>query len=202
MRPRGPAGHPWLPVAPASGRSRRVSLRILHVDHSAVLGGAERSILELAAAQVALGHSVTVAAGQRRSLRPNGCRAGNRRGLARPARRVRGCSRRAGDSRGLGAGMASRRSESPDLGRDSRDPADSTCPHLQGAARDGCHALDTHGRRCFTSVTPCRVDPILRPPTVRLRRSAHAVALTSWMTGDYERGATPRSGTSEPCQAE
>jgi len=40
-------------------------------------------------------------------------------------------------------------------------------------------------------------DRVLRLPMVlAVRRSAHAVALTPWMTDDYERaGATPRSGT-------
>jgi glycosyltransferase involved in cell wall biosynthesis len=39
-------------------------LKILHLDHSPVLGGAERSVLELALAQAKLGHQVTVAVGR------------------------------------------------------------------------------------------------------------------------------------------
>src|SRR5437870_4718334 len=39
-------------------------MRILHVDHSPVLGGAERSVLELARAQQARGHHVRVAVGR------------------------------------------------------------------------------------------------------------------------------------------
>src|SRR5687768_2656015 len=35
--------------------------RILHLDHSPVLGGAERSLIELARSQMSLGHDVTVA---------------------------------------------------------------------------------------------------------------------------------------------
>lgn len=39
-------------------------MRVLHVDHSPLLGGAERSVLELARAQLALGHEVAVAVGR------------------------------------------------------------------------------------------------------------------------------------------
>lgn len=43
-------------------------MRILHVDHSPVLGGAERSVYELVLAQRQLGHEVAVAVGQRGGL--------------------------------------------------------------------------------------------------------------------------------------
>ena len=39
-------------------------MRILHLDHSPVLGGAERSVLELAKSQMALGHEVIVGVGR------------------------------------------------------------------------------------------------------------------------------------------
>jgi glycosyltransferase involved in cell wall biosynthesis len=174
-----------------------VSLRILHVDHSAVLGGAERSILELAAAQVALGHSVTVAAGGEGPF----ARTAAEREVdvisldlprdyvdAPAAPGIRGAIRA-----GLSLVEASRlisgaiRTVRPDV------------VHVHTRkAQLATVAMPRHPRPVLFHLRDALPrNRILRLPMVlAVRRSAHAVALTSWMTEDYERaGATPRSGT-------
>ncbi len=174
-----------------------MALRILHVDHSTVLGGAERSILELAAAQTALGHSVTLAAGgDGPFLRTAAERGIDVVSLALPSEYVdapaapgiRGAIRA-----GLSLFEASRRISAairavrPDLVHVHTRKAQLATIAMRRPSRPVLfHLRDALPRH-----------PILRlPMVVVVKRSAHAVALTSWMTGDYERaGAIPRSGT-------
>jgi glycosyltransferase involved in cell wall biosynthesis len=174
-----------------------VSLRILHVDHATALGGAERSILELADAQGARGHSVTIAAGGDGPFMRTAAERGiDVLSLALPREYV-DAPARAGVGRALRAGMA--------LVGASR--------HISAAIRavrpDVVH-VHTRKAQLATLAIPRHPRPVLfhlrdalprdrvlrLPMVLAVRRSAHAVALTPWMTDDYERaGATPRSGT-------
>ena len=174
-----------------------MSLRILHVDHSTVLGGAERSILELADAQDARGHSVTVAAGGDGPFMRTAAERGiDVLSLALPREYV-DAPAVAGVRRALRAGMA--------LVRASRQIAAA----IRAVRPDVVH-VHTRKAQLATLAIPRHSRPLvfhlrdalprhrmLRLPMVlAVRRSAHAVALTPWMTEDYGRaGATPRSGT-------
>jgi glycosyltransferase involved in cell wall biosynthesis len=172
-----------------------VSLRILHVDHATVLGGAERSVLELAAAQQARGHVVTVAAGGHGAF----ARAAAERGidvvsLRLPVHYVSAPARtglRGGVRAAVDLILASRRISSaietfrPDVVQvHTRKAQLATLPILRRPRPIVLHLRD-----------PLPRQRILRLPVVlAVRRAAHAVALTPWVRLEYERaGALPRS---------
>lgn len=174
-----------------------MSLRILHLDHSTVLGGAERSILELAAAQRARGHSVTVAAGgDGPFMRTASERGIDTLSLALPREYV-DAPALAGVRRGLRAALAL-------VGASRRISA-----AIRAVGPDVVH-VHTRKAQLATLAIPRHPRPVLfhlrdalprhrvlrLPMVLAVRRSAHAVALTPWMTEDYRRaGAVPRSGT-------
>lgn len=174
-----------------------MSLRILHIDHAAVLGGAERSVLELAGAQLARGHAVTVAAGREGPF----ARTASERGidvvsldlprayLDAPATPELRAGVRAGAtlvevSRRMSATI---RAVRPDL------------VHVHTRkAQLGTIAMRRHSRPVLFHLR----DGLPRSRVLRLlivlavKRSAHAVALSSWVESDYElAGAIPRSRT-------
>jgi glycosyltransferase involved in cell wall biosynthesis len=197
LRPPGPASQGWSPIQLASGRSRRVPLRILHIDHATILGGAERSVLELANAQLARGHTVTVAAGGEGPF----LRSAAERGidvmslalppdyLAAPARPGVRVAIRAGVSL-----VASSRRIS-----DAIDAVQPDLVHVHTRkAQLATVAMLRHSRPVLFHLRDALPrGRVLRTPMVlAVRRSAHAVALTPWMTTDYVRArAMPRSGT-------
>jgi glycosyltransferase involved in cell wall biosynthesis len=187
-----------LSVELASSRSQLEGrLRILHIDHSVVVGGAERSVLELASAQAARGHSVTLAIGGPGPF----LRIAEERGIevmslglpsgyvAAPARPGLRMAIRAGAS----LLAASRRiSEAVDIIRPDVVHIHTRKAQLASAAM-GKHARPVllHLRDALPR------NRLLRTPMVlAVRRSAHAVALTPWMIAGYQGArAMPRSGT-------
>ncbi len=172
-------------------------LRIMHVDHATVLGGAERSILELAAAQVERGHTVTVAAGWHGPFTQAAVERGvEALSLRLPRNYVDAPARsnlRAGALAGWSLVTASRRISAairavgPDIVHvHTRKAQLATLPLVRHSRPVLFHLRD-----------PLPDHRILRLPMVlAVRRAAHAVALTSWVTEQYDRaGARPRSGT-------
>jgi glycosyltransferase involved in cell wall biosynthesis len=170
--------------------------RIMHVDHATVVGGAERSILELAAAQVDRGYEVTVAVGGDGAF----LHAARGRGVDAVSlelpRAFVDAPARPGVSGGVIAGwslvIASRRilaavdAVSPDIVQvHTRKSQLATLPTARHARPVLFHLRD-----------PLPRHAILRAPMVlAVRRAAHAVALTPWVRDQYRRaGALPRSG--------
>jgi len=173
-------------------------VRILHVDHSDVLGGAERSVLELAVAQRDRGHDVQVAVG--------------RAGLFSAALSGRhvdwqdlGWSRRylnvpqISSSLQLLAGL-------PDVAR-----AAAALRSAVRRARPDVVQAHTRKAQLVASLALARVGvplvwhlrddlPARRPLrtiiAAAMRRADHAVALSTWLAGSYgmAAGVLPRSG--------
>ncbi len=173
-----------------------MSLRILHVDHATILGGAERSVLELAAAQVARGHSVTVAAGgEGPFLRTAAERGIDVMSLALPRDFVTAPAQpgmRLAIRAGLSLVASSRRISAA---------VDAVRPDLVHVhtrkAQLATVAMLRHSRPVVFHLRDAlpRGRALRTPMVLAVRRSAHAVALTSWMIADYVRaGAMPRSG--------
>jgi glycosyltransferase involved in cell wall biosynthesis len=167
------------------------------VDHSPILGGAERSVLELARAQLALGHDVSVAVGRRGpftdALTANDIRWQE---LGWSERYVLTSS--IASPRALLAGL-------PDLAKAAaalrsevrRWRPDVVQAHTRKsqlvatlALADGQIPLIWHLRDAL----PRR--PALRTVVMRaLSRADHAVALSSWLAESYaQQDALPRSG--------
>jgi glycosyltransferase involved in cell wall biosynthesis len=172
-------------------------VRILHVDHSPVLGGAERSLLTLARSQVALGHDVVVAVG-----RPGPFQAA-----------------------AAGAGIPTvdlgwpRRFVETTSGVSWLDSA-LTVPHLllsaallrRAIARRHPDVIHSHTRKAHlvsslaaagTGVPliwhlrdyPPKPGPVRTALRLAIHGAAHAVALATWLGDAYGRaGLLPRSG--------
>lgn len=170
--------------------------RILHVDHTTVLGGAERSILELAAAQVARGHVVTVAAGGDGPF----MRTAAERGISVISldlpRAYVDAPASSGIRRAMRAGMSfveARRRISATIR--AADP-DFVHVHTRKAQLATVAARAPHRPVVFhlrDALPPHRM--LRRAMILAVRRAAHAVALTPWLVEEYERArALPRSG--------
>lgn len=172
-------------------------MRILHVDHSSVLGGAERSVLELAVAQRAGGHEVRVAVG--------------RTGPFADA-----LGRRDVDWQDLGWSErylnAPQLSPSIELVAGLPDLARAAAGLRRAVRRWGPDIVQAHTRKSqlVASLALADVDvPLVwhlrddlptRPPiraliALAMRRADHAVALSRWLANSYaSRRALPRSG--------
>jgi glycosyltransferase involved in cell wall biosynthesis len=171
-------------------------LKILHVDHSPVLGGAERSVLELALAQMKLGHLVTVAVGRSGAFSAALTEAGVRwRDLAWSERYVT-ASRTAAMSEILNA--------LPDVARAAqalRRLVKNTRPDVVQAHTRKSQLVASLALVGFdvSLVWHLRDDLPARRPLQRaiawaLGRADHAVALSEWLVASYaSRGALPRS---------
>lgn len=172
-------------------------MRILHVDHSPLLGGAERSVLELARAQQAAGHSVVVAVGQRGAFSETLTAAGVEwRDLEWSERYVN--ATRVGRSWDLLAGL-------PDVAR-----AAGGLRRLIVRLRPDVVQAHTRKAQLVATLATAGVDsafvwhlrddlpsraPLRASITLAMRRADHAVALSDWLIRSYEsRGAVPRSG--------
>ena len=172
-------------------------MRILHVDHSPLVGGAERSVLELARAQQAAGHAVVVAVGQRGSFTETLTAAGVEwRDLQWSDRYVN--ATRVGRSWDLLTGL-------PDVAR-----AAGALRRLIVRLRPDVVQAHTRKAQLVATLAAAGVDSALvwhlrddlplRPPlrasiALAMRRADHAVALSEWLIRSYEgRGALPRSG--------
>lgn len=172
-------------------------MRILHVDHSPLLGGAERSVLELARAQATIGHSVSVAVGQRGSFSDALTSAGiDWHDLRWSDRYVN--ATRVGRSGELLTGL-------PDVCR-----AAATLRRLIVRRRPNVVQAHTRKAQLVATLAAAGLDTALvwhlrddlpaRPPlrasiTLALRRADHAVALSEWLIRSYvSRGAVPASG--------
>jgi glycosyltransferase involved in cell wall biosynthesis len=172
-------------------------MHILHVDHSPVLGGAERSVLELARAQLALGHDVSVAVGRQGTFSVALSAAGIRwRDLGWSERFVE--TNQLAPFRVLAAGI-------PDVAR-----AAALLRRLVRLLRPD--VVQAHTRKSQLVATLAlagvhvplvwhlRDDLPARPPLRRivslaLGRADHAVALSPWLAQSYaQRGAIPGSG--------
>lgn len=172
-------------------------MRILHIDHSPVLGGAERSLIELAHSQMVLGHDVVVGVGRsgpfRHELRAVGIRTVD---LRWPHRYIEATSRIGWLEAGLGLPRA----------------VVAAARLRQVIGRLQPEILHAHTRKAqlvsSLAVTTSRVPlvwhlrdyppprgPIRAAMGVAIGRAAHAVALTHWLAAQYvEAGLIPRSG--------
>ncbi|CAN5118238.1 N/A [soil metagenome] len=172
-------------------------MKILHVDHSPILGGAERSVLELARAQGELGHDVSVAVGRRGAFTAALAEAGVRwHDLGWSERYV----------------AASRVASGPKLVAALPDLLRAALALRRLVVRARPDVVQAHTRKSqvvaalaligFSGalVWHLRDDLPSRPPlraliTLLLRRADHAVALSDWLARSYaDRGALPRSG--------
>jgi glycosyltransferase involved in cell wall biosynthesis len=161
------------------------------------LGGAERSVLEMATAQGARGHSVTLAVGGPGPL----LRVAEERGidvmsLGLPPDYVAAPA-------GIGARGALRVGASLLVaGRRISDAVDAIQPDIVHVhtrkAQLASAAMRKHSRPVLFHLRDSLPrNRILRTPMVlAVRRSAHAVALTPWIIAEYKAArALPRSGT-------
>jgi glycosyltransferase involved in cell wall biosynthesis len=172
-------------------------VRILHVDHSAIVGGAERSLLELARAQRESGHEVLVVVGRggdfTRLLAANGVPS---RGVGWSPQLI--STTRVASSRALLARV-------PDVARAiynlrkvieewQPDVVQAHTRKAQLLATVAVGGIDVRLVWHLRDALPAR--PPLRAVVVRaLRRADHAVALSQWLARSYNAyGATPRSG--------
>jgi glycosyltransferase involved in cell wall biosynthesis len=171
-------------------------LRILHVDHTSVLGGAERSILELARAQQQMAHLPAIAAGSEGRLLTDAAESGI------PAVSMAWPAAYAGAAAGspilraipvmLGLATSARRLSStirevmPDVVHVHTRKA-----HLVAAAASANELpLVFHLRDAVPERAMLR-----RLIGTAVRRCDHAVALSPWLAAQYrERGILPRSG--------
>jgi len=173
-------------------------MKILHVDHSGVLGGAERSMLELCVAQRERGHDVQVAVG-----RAGGFSAA--------------LSRRDVDWQDLGWSRrylnAPQIASSLELLAGLPDVARAAAALRRAVRRWPPDVVQAHTRKSqlVASLALAGVDlpliwhlrddmPARRPLRTiiasAMRRADHAVALSHWLAGSYgvEAGVLPRSG--------
>jgi glycosyltransferase involved in cell wall biosynthesis len=171
-------------------------MRVLHVDHSAVAGGAERSVLELARAQIGQGHQVLVAVGRRGDFsRLLASRAVPWRDLGWSAKVV--TTSRVASARDLvGVG--------PDFLRAVASlrrvivswDADVVHAHTRKAqliATFAVAGLDVALVWHLRDGLPTR-PPLRAVVAGGLKRAHHAVALSRWLRRSYlDFGATPRS---------
>lgn len=172
-------------------------MRILHVDHSAVMGGAERSVLALVCAQRDLGHDVCVAVGRSgpfsQALEAADVKCLNLNWSVRYVD-VAGGSK----ARTAARLLPDAASAVASLRRVARRWApDVVHVHTRKAHMPATAALARTG---IPLVWHLRDDlphrPLLaRPIQLALRRADHAVALSEWIARRYtEAGAVPRSG--------
>jgi len=172
-------------------------MRILHVDHTAVLGGAERSPLELAAAQRRRGDDAIVAVGGP--------------GPFSAALEEAGVPWLSLDLPRSYAGLAARTSL---LGAALRAPAFALAAWRlrRAVSRVRPDMVQVHTRKGHVLATPAlafsrrrsvwhlrdRVPPRRLARLVMragMRRTSHAVGLSKWIVEEYERaGFRPRSG--------
>lgn len=172
-------------------------MRILHVDHSPLQGGAERSVLELARAQISMGHQVRVAVGRAGTFSGALSAAGvDWRDLEWSERYVN--ATRVGRSSDLAAALPDAALAAASLRRlVTRWDPDVVQAHTRKAQLVASVALT--GVRT-SLVWHLRDDMPDRPPLrasigVAMRRAHHAVALSEWLAHSYaSRGALPRSG--------
>jgi glycosyltransferase involved in cell wall biosynthesis len=171
-------------------------VQILHVDHTSVLGGAERSILELAQAQHRMQHRPTIASGSEGRLLTDATESGI------PTRWMAWPATYAGASAGspvlraipvmLGLAVSARRLSStiravnPDVVHVHTRKA-----QLVAAAANTrdlpvvFHLRDAVPRRAV----------LRRLVGIAVKRSEHAVALSPWLATQYrELGILPKSG--------
>ena len=178
--------------------------RILHLDHSSVLGGAERSLIELARSQVELGHDVFVGVGRSGPFRDELRAAGIRTVDLRWHRRYVDATSRIGWLEAA-------------LGLPLTVVAAARLRRAIGRLRPDI--LHAHTRKAqlagFLAVTASHVSVVwhLRdypPPPGPLRaalrvaigRAAHAVALSHWLGACYlDAGLIPRSGRIDRVQS-
>lgn len=171
--------------------------RILHVDHTSVLGGAERSVLELAKAQIARGDEVCVAVGRSGQF-------GSALGEAGVPTRVLGWRRRYTD--------VSNQAPLAEFATGAAATLDAVLKLrqiLRAIQPDVMHAHTRKAQLASSLVQPGSSVPLVwhlrddvpaRPALRRLLRlaigqAAHAVALSAWLAEHYRReGLLPRSG--------
>ena len=172
-------------------------MRILHVDHSPIVGGAERSVLELARAQLARGHDVRVAVGRRGDF--SALLTAN----AVPWHDLGWSARYVSTSRA--ASSLELLARAPDViravmslrGAIAEWRPDVVQAHTRKAQLIATFAVTRfdvaliwHIRDALPSRAPLRA--LIRRA---IRRAHHAVALSDWLRQSYaESGATPRSG--------
>lgn len=170
---------------------------ILHVDHGAALGGAERSLIELAATQQAHGHTVAVAAGRADRLAAALSEAGLRcidlrwpvdlvtaPGWSGPVALLRGLPDALRSAQRFRLAVGRERPEIVQIHTRKAQLVSAFLP-LGGRTRVIWHLRD--------DVPAGRALRVLM--RLAMRRVDHAVALTSWMANRYaaER-IMPRSG--------
>jgi glycosyltransferase involved in cell wall biosynthesis len=171
--------------------------RILHVDHTSVLGGAERSVLELARAQIARGDEACVAVGRPGPFASALAEAG-------VPTRVLGWRRRYTDVSNqaplveFASGAAATLDAALKLRQAVRDTEPTVVQaHTRKAQFAASLAQPGSG---VPLVWHLRDDVPSRPALRRLLRlgigrAAHAVALSGWLAEHYRReGLLPRSG--------
>jgi glycosyltransferase involved in cell wall biosynthesis len=171
--------------------------RILHVDHSPVLGGAERSVLELARAQVAAGEDARVAVGREGAFL-------DALVAAEVPATVVGWRRRYVETAHAASvtDLVARAPASLDAALKLRRAVAAVQPDIVQAHTRKAQLAASMGLvgRPVPLVWHLRDDVPARPALRRLlrpaiRRATHAVALSDWLADHYRaEGLLPRSG--------
>ncbi len=171
-------------------------MRLLHVDHSPVYGGAERSHLELARSQRERSHDVLVAVGRPGDFSAALTRAGIPwRDLKWPSRYLEASS-----STGL-AGAITAVTDLIRARRSLRRLVEEVRPHVvqvhtrKAQVVAAFSALSSRSKVIFhLREAPPEESGLRSLVAAAVRRADHAVALSRWIAGAYKRaGAVPRS---------